>query len=124
MKILYITLGILTLALGTLGIILPVLPTTPFLLLAAFCFTKSSKRLHDWLTGSELYKKHLHSFVQNRSMTLKTKLGILIPASMMLIFAMLLVNNTVMRVLILGLIIFKYCYFFFFIKTISVKTAE
>ena len=124
MKIFYITLGILSLALGTLGIILPVLPTTPFLLLAAFCFTKSSKRLHDWLTGSEFYKKHLHSFVQNRSMTLKTKLGILIPASMMLIFAMLLVNNTVMRVLILGLIIFKYCYFFFFIKTISVKTAE
>lgn len=124
MKIFYIIIGILSLALGSLGILLPVLPTTPFLLLAAFCFTKSSKRLHNWLTHTELYKKHLDSFVQNRSMTMKTKLSILIPASIMLIIAMLLIDNTTMRFVILGLIAFKYFYFFFCIKTISVKTAE
>lgn len=124
MKIFYITLGILSLTLGSLGIILPVLPTTPFLLLAAFCFTKSSKRLHNWLTHTELYKKHLDSFIQNRSMTLKTKIGILIPASIMLIIAMLLIDNTMMRFVILGLIAFKYFYFFFCIKTISEKVVE
>lgn len=124
MKIFYITLGILSLALGSLGIILPVLPTTPFLLLAAFCFTKSSKRLHNWLTHTELYKKHLDSFIQNRSMTLKTKIGILIPASIMLIIAILLIDNTMMRFVILGLIAFKYFYFFFCIKTISEKIVE
>lgn len=124
MKIFYITIGILSLALGSLGIFLPVLPTTPFLLLAAFCFTKSSKRLHNWLTQTELYKKHLNSFIQNRSMTLKTKLGILIPASLMLIVAMILIGNTIMRFVILGLIAFKYFYFFFCIKTISEKLAE
>lgn len=124
MKLFYITLGILSLVLGSIGIILPILPTTPFLLLAAFCFAKSSKRLHVWLTGTKLYKKHLHSFVQNRSMTLKTKFGILIPASLMLIFAMILVDNTMMRFVILILIAFKYFYFFFCIKTISAATAE
>lgn len=124
MKIFYITLGILSLTLGSLGIILPVLPTTPFLLLAAFCFTKSSKRLHNWLTHTELYKKHLDSFIQNRSMTLKTKIGILIPASIMLIIAILLIDNTMMRFVILGLIAFKYFYFFFCIKTISEKVVE
>lgn len=124
MKIFYIILGILSLALGSLGILLPVLPTTPFLLLAAFCFTKSSKRLHNWLIHTELYKKHLDSFVQNRSMTLKTKIGILIPASIMLIIAMLLIDNTMMRFVILGLIAFKYFYFFFCIKTISEKIVE
>lgn len=124
MKIFYITLGILSLTLGSLGIILPVLPTTPFLLLAAFCFTKSSKRLHNWLTHTELYKKHLDSFIQNRSMTLKTKIGILIPASIMLIIAMLLIDNIMMRFVILGLIAFKYFYFFFCIKTISEKIVE
>lgn len=124
MKLFYITLGILSLVLGSIGIILPILPTTPFLLLAAFCFAKSSKRLHVWLTGTKLYKKHLDSFVQNRSMTLKTKFGILIPASLMLIFAMILVDNTMMRFVILILIAFKYFYFFFCIKTISAATAE
>lgn len=116
MKIFYITIGILSLALGSLGIFLPVLPTTPFLLLAAFCFTKSSKRLHNWLIQTELYKKHLNSFIQNRSMTLKTKLGILIPASLMLIVAMILIDNTIMRFVILGLIAFKYFYFFSVLK--------
>lgn len=124
MKIFYITIGILSLIVGSLGIILPVLPTTPFLLLAAFCFTKSSKRLHNWLTHTELYKKHLDSFIQNRTMTLKTKFSILIPASLMLIVAMILIDNTIMRFVILGLIAFKYSYFFFCIKTISEEIAE
>lgn len=57
-------------------------------------------------------------------MTLKTKFGILIPASLMLIFAMILVDNTMMRFVILILIAFKYFYFFFCIKTISAATAE
>lgn len=49
MRVLWAAAGFLCLALGTIGIALPLLPTVPFLLLAAFCFGKSSDRLHNWL---------------------------------------------------------------------------
>ena len=105
-------------ALGAIGVILPVLPTTPFLLLASFCFTKGSERFHKWFTKTKLYKKHLDSFVKNRAMTLKTKLCILIPASCMLVLAMIAMSNIYGRVFIVFLIIFKYVYFFTKIQTI------
>ncbi len=50
MKSLYVTVGLLSVALGTIGIFLPLLPTVPFILLAVFCFARSSERLHTWLT--------------------------------------------------------------------------
>lgn len=49
MKILWTCAGLTALALGAIGILLPLLPTVPFLILAAFCFARSSERLHDWL---------------------------------------------------------------------------
>ncbi len=55
MRHFYIFLGILALALGFVGIFLPVLPTTPFVLLAAFCFSKGSPRLHQWILASPLF---------------------------------------------------------------------
>ena len=52
---LFVTLGWLCLALGFVGIFLPVLPTTPFVLLAAFFFSKGSKRMHAWLLSSKMF---------------------------------------------------------------------
>ena len=112
MKFIWITIGFVTMAIGGLGVILPVLPTTPFLLVSSFCFAKGSKRFHNWFTGTQLYKKHLDSFVKDRSMTLKTKWCILLPASFMLIIAMIMMQNIYGRIFILILIGFKYIYFF------------
>ena len=106
-KILWLAAAFISMALGAIGVILPVLPTTPFLLLA-----KGSERFHKWFTKTKLYKKHLDSFVKNRAMTLKTKLCILIPASCMLVLAMIAMSNIYGRVFIVFLIIFKYVYFF------------
>lgn len=119
-KVIWIIIGLLSMGLGMIGVILPVLPTTPFLLLSSFCFAKGSDRFHKWFIGTKLYKKHLDSFVKNKSMTLKTKLTILLPASAMLILAFLAMSNIYGRCFIVFLILFKYIYFFTRIKTIKV----
>lgn len=118
-KLLWLMIGIVSMVLGAIGVVLPVLPTTPFLLLASFCFAKGSDRFHMWFIGTKLYKKHLESFVTSRSMTLKTKLCILLPASAMLILAMLAMSNIYGCVFIVFLIIFKYIYFFTRIETVK-----
>lgn len=73
-RYLWIALGLLTLALGTLGIFLPILPTVPFYIATVFCFAKGSPRLHRWFIGTELYKKHLQQFSETRAMLMRSKL--------------------------------------------------
>ena len=104
--------------LGAVGVVLPVLPTTPFLLLSAWCFAKSSRRFHCWFISTALYKNHLDSFVQHRSMTWRTKFSLLAFASTMLLFAMYFMSNLWLRLFLLALMLFKYYYFLFRIKTI------
>ncbi len=118
LRILWLILGFAAIGLGAVGVVLPVLPTTPFLLLASFCLAKGSEKFHTWFTGTKLYNNHLDDFVQNRSMTLKTKLSILLPASVMLLLALVAMPNKYGRAFIVFLIIFKYVYFFTRIKTI------
>ena len=115
---LLVALGFICLGLGTVGIFVPVLPTTPFYLLATLCFAKGSVRFHRWFTGTNLYKKHIESFAENRSMTLYTKFAILIPVSIILITAAIIVDVFAMRVIIAVLLLVKYWYFVFKIKTI------
>lgn len=117
-KYILIVVGIIATILGAIGVMLPVLPTTPFLLLATVCFAKSSKRFHQWLVNTKMYQKHMDSFVKNRSMTLKSKICILSIASSMLLLAAYFMKSTHLRIFIFCLIIFKYYYFIFKIKTI------
>lgn len=81
----WIGLGILSLILGTAGIVLPLLPTVPFYLLTIFCFSKGSKRLHQWFLQTDLYKKHLADFVQHKTMDNFVKLKIICVVTCMLL---------------------------------------
>lgn len=119
MKIVYLILGIIMSILGLIGVVLPILPTTPFLLLALLFFTKSSERARIYFINTNLYKNHLADFVNERSMNLKTKISLLTFASAMLLIAAYVVDNLYLRIFIVFLIIFKYYYFIFKIKTID-----
>ena len=83
-KILYMVLGCIGVALGALGAVLPLLPAFPFLLLAAFCFARSSERLNRWFTGTKLYKNNLESYVNGRGMTRKTKVKIMVTVTLLM----------------------------------------
>lgn len=119
----YIVLGFIFLGIGAVGVVLPVLPTTPFLLLSSYFFAKGSERFHNWLINTSFYKKHIHEFFKTRSMTLKTKWTILVPASIMLAIAFYFSPIWHAQVAIVLLILFKYYYFFFRIKTIKAETT-
>ena len=119
MKYLYFILGLVFMLIGMIGVVLPTLPTTPFLLAALFFFTKSSSRAKIWFQGTKLYQNHLNDFVTRRAMTLRTKVMLLSFASTMLLIAFLMMNNIYGRITIVLLVIFKYYYFIFRIETIK-----
>lgn len=121
-RLVLIVIGCLCLVLGTLGVAIPVLPTVPFYLLATLCFAKSSRKLHDWFTGTELYKKNLESYMKGQGMTVQTKcrITLTITLSMALGFYLtrdMAVVQLVLAAVWLGLMV----YFFAFVKTKTVK---
>jgi len=75
--------GFLSLILGVIGIFLPVLPTTPFVLLAAGCFARSSPKLHHWLRNTSLFGNILVNWEQNKCIPIKSKV---LAVSMIVLF--------------------------------------
>ena len=73
------SVGILSVVLGIIGIFLPLMPTTPFLLLAAFCFARSSQRWHDWLYAHRWFGPYLQRYHERHAMTRRDKLLTLLP---------------------------------------------
>lgn len=121
-KVLYVFLGCIGLALGAIGAILPLLPAFPFLLLAAFCFAKSSERLHNWFTGTKLYKNNLESYVKGKGMTWKTKIRVIITVTLLMSFGftiMMLKEVYIPCAILAGVWVFHIVYFIFGVKTIK-----
>lgn len=124
-KLFFVTLGCIGLALGVIGIVLPILPTVPFFLLTAFCFAKSSERLHSWFLGTTMYKKYIGSYMKRKGMTLKAKLmligtvtAIMLPGFLMM--GRVPVGRIIMAVVWVGHIV----YFGFIVKTITQEEAD
>lgn len=78
MRLVYLTIGFISLGLGIIGIPLPILPTTPFLLLAMACFAKSSKRFEKWLYQTKLYQTYVADYRETKSIAKERKKWILL----------------------------------------------
>ena len=85
-RIFFIVLGCISLVFVGIGVALPMIPYFPFLMLSAFCFAKSSKRLHNWIINTKLYKKNLESFARGKGMTVGAKIRIMITVTRVMAF--------------------------------------
>ena len=117
MKYIYFVLGLLCVALGGIGVILPILPTAPFLLVAAFCFARSSERFYQWLIHTSMYQTHLEQLVTTGQMPLKSKITILAVVTPLLLIAFFTMHNLPGRITIIVLIVIKWYVLLFRIKT-------
>ena len=117
MKYIYFVLGLLCVAVGGVGVVLPILPTAPFLLVAAFCFARSSERFYQWLIHTSMYQKHLEQLVTTGQMPLKSKITILAVVTPLLLIAFFIMHNLPGRITIIVLIVIKWYVFLFCIKT-------
>ena len=116
-KILYMIIGCLSLVLGIVGVILPILPTVPFVLLAAFCFAKSSERLDGWFKNTKLYKENN----MKSGMTKQAKLRIMCSVTLLMSigFIMMGLKGIVVGNIVLLIVwIFHMVYFTFGVKTV------
>lgn len=120
-KILYMILGCAGVGLGAVGAIIPMLPAFPFLMLAAFCFARSSDKLHNWFVSTKLYQENLADFVAGKGMTKKTKIRIMVTVTLLMSvgFVMMGLKGIVTGCVVLGCVwLFHIIYFIFGIKTI------
>lgn len=126
-RLFFLILGCISLGVGCIGIALPILPTVPFFLLTVFCFANSSQKLHDWFVGTKLYKKNLESFVQKKGMTVRTKVGIILPVTFVMGFGFFMMWCKALTVPCAILAIVWAChmvYFLFGVRTIHGTEQE
>ncbi len=121
-RITFVGLGCVSLALAVIGVVLPILPTVPFLALAAFCFAKSSDRLNYWLINTKFYQNNLADFKAGKGMTVKTKVRILATVTLVMAIGLIamLMKGIIVGSIILSVVWLGHIYYFGF----KVKTRE
>ncbi len=124
MKYVNAGLGLLFFGLGAVGAFLPILPTTPFLLLASFFFLRSSTKLNDWFVSTALYKKYLSNYAEKREMTLRSKIALCSPGLIVMTACIVAFPQWWVKALMAALIVAEIWYFARRIKTISPEEAR
>ena len=110
--------GFISFGLGALGAALPLIPTTPFILLAAFCFARSSQKLNAWFQSTKLYKTVFEGLLTRKAMTISAKLKLLAPITALLAVSFILMDSVpVGRAIVTVIFIGHIVYFGFVVKT-------
>lgn len=126
-KIIYIIVGCIGVGLGAVGAVVPMLPAFPFLMLAAYCFARSSEKLNNWFINTKLYKDNLETYVQGKGMTTKTKIRIMTTVTLLMAvgFTMMVLKSVVVGCVVLGCVwLFHIVYFLFGVKTLEEAAAN
>ncbi len=119
-RLLWIILGCISVGLGVVGAIVPMLPAFPFLLLATVSFAKSSKKLHTWFINTKLYKNNLETYIKGQGMSKKVKIRVMITVTLLMTFGffMMFRKSLFIPCIILGGVwLFHIIYFSFGVKT-------
>lgn len=118
-KAFLIFIGTIFLALGTIGIVLPILPTTPFLIVTLICYTHSSERFMMWFKSTKLYTKHLEPVINRKGMTIKKKFFVLALITLLISIPITIVDQLTIRIILVAIILMHYIYFIFFVKNLA-----
>ena len=118
-KRLFVAAGTITLVLGIVGIIMPVLPTTPFLLLAAICYLRGSQRLYNALLGNRFVGSYIRNYLEGRGMPLKMKIWTLTLLWIAIICSALLATDSLIIRIILAVVLMGVTIHILLIKTVK-----
>ena len=119
-KVIFICVGCVMLGIGAVGAVIPLLPSFPFLLIAAICFANSSEKLHNWFIHTKLYKKNLESYVKGKGMTKKAKARIITVVTITMAFGFIMMSKVPIGRIVLSIVwLCHIIYFVFGVKTIS-----
>lgn len=123
MKCLFNVLGSVALALGLIGLFVPLLPTTPFLLLASACYLRGSPRMHHWMVSNRLFGAQLRHYQLHRGLPLRTKYLAIALTWLSLLVSMLVVGRPLLQAL-LGMIGLGVTIFILRLKTVPAPIRD
>ncbi|MBE7342739.1 YbaN family protein [Staphylococcus haemolyticus] len=118
MRYVLIALGIVFTVIAFTGAVLPLLPTTPFLILATICFTNSSRKFKIWLESTQIYKNYVENLKKYKGYTMKEKIRILISLYIVVGFSIFMISNLYIRIGLMIMVVIQTIVLFTFVKTL------
>lgn len=123
-KAILIFAGTVCVGLGVLGMFLPLLPTTVFLLMAAYCYSKSSERFHTWLLTNKVCGKYISNYKSGRGISARQKVSTILMLWASIGFSLWLVNGRLWLSLVLALVAIGVTAHILWLKTYREEEAE
>ena len=99
-KIILIITGTITLGLGIIGIILPIIPTTPFLLISSYCYVRSSKKLNQWLLNHRILGKYIYNYVEKKAIPKRAKITAIILICISIPITLIIINKIIVTIIL------------------------